>query len=95
MNSKDLATLHANRDKVVKIVTCGGESLFAKIVLVSEEDQDVIYDLISTNQESAYEKFDVQPAYAIDFRDIQSVETVPPSGVTRDTTLTGPDREGN
>ena len=76
MNAKDLETLRANIDKVVKITTYDGELLLAKVVLVSEEDADVIYELVSTNRESRYEKFDVQPAYATQFKDIESVESV-------------------
>lgn len=78
MNAKDLETLKANIDKVVKIVTYSGESLLAKVVLVSEEDEDVVYDLVSTSRESQYEKFDEQTAYAMDFKEIESVEPVSP-----------------
>lgn len=74
MNAKDLETLNSNVDRVVKIVTCDGESLLAKVVLVSEEDEDIIYELISTNRESQYEKLDEQPAYRIAFDEIQTVE---------------------
>jgi hypothetical protein len=44
MNPKDLETLNANVDRVVKITTCDGESLLAKVVLVSDQDEDVVYD---------------------------------------------------
>lgn len=77
MNAKDLETLNANVDKVVKIISCDGESLLAKVVLVSEEDEDVIYELISTSCRSRYEKFDQQPAYRISFQEIESVESPP------------------
>ncbi len=82
MNAKDLETLNANVDRVVKITTCDGESLLAKVVLVSDEDEDVVYELISTSREAQYEKFDEQPAYRVTFQEIESVEpvaSVPPS----------------
>ncbi len=80
MNAKDLETLSANIDKVVRVLTSDGESMLAKVVLVSEEDEDLIYELVSTTRESQYEKFDQQPAYRITFQEIQSVEalTSPP-----------------
>jgi hypothetical protein len=77
MNVKDLETLNANVDKVVKIITSDGESLLAKVVLVSDEDEDVIYELVSTSREAQYEKFDEQPAYRISFQEIKSVEAPP------------------
>jgi hypothetical protein len=51
-----------------------GENLLAKVHEVSEDDQDVIYDLVSTTKESQYEKHDEQPAYLIKFDDIERVE---------------------
>ena len=76
MNAKDLEVLKANVDKTVKIKSCDGESLIGKVVLVSEEDQDVVYELVSTSRESQYEKFDQQPAYRMSFQEIESVEAV-------------------
>ena len=70
----DLDVLKASVDHVVKIVCRDGEIMLAKILLVSDEDQDVIYDLIST--ESQYEKHDKQPAYLIRFEDIALVEAL-------------------
>ena len=78
MNAKDLETLKANVDKLVKIRSRDGGVIVAKVHFVSEEDEDVIYDLVSTSREFRYEKFDEQPAYAIDFKDIESVEAVAP-----------------
>jgi len=78
MNTKDLEILKANIDKVIKIICRDGETLLAKVVLVSEDDEDVVYDLVSTTRESQYEKFDKQPAYRITFQEIESVETVAP-----------------
>jgi hypothetical protein len=78
MNARDLETLKANVDRLVRIVSRDGETLVAKVLLVSEEDEDVIYDLISTDRESQYEKLDQQPAYRIGFPEIESVQTVSP-----------------
>jgi hypothetical protein len=76
MTEADLNLLKANVDKVVKIVCFDGESLLAKVHFVSDEDEDVIYDLVSTTKESQYEKHDEQPAYLIKFREINRVEPV-------------------
>ena len=76
MDAKDLETLNANVDRVVKITCCDGESLLAKVVLVSEEDEDIIYELVSTSRKSQYEKFDQQPAYRMTFQEIRSVGAV-------------------
>jgi len=54
--------------------------MLAKVRFVSESEQDLVYDLMSTSKESQYEKHDEQPAYLIKFEDIESVEAafVPP-----------------
>ena len=54
MNTKDLEILKANIDRVVKIIARDGESLLAKVVLVSEDDEDVIYEMVSTTRESKH-----------------------------------------
>ena len=74
MTESDLQLLRASIDKVVKITCSDGEILLAKVLAVSDEDEDVIYDLLSTTKESHYEKRDEQPAYLIRFRDIERVE---------------------
>jgi len=74
MTEADLAVLKDSVDKVVRITCTNGEIMLAKIHFVSDQDQDVIYDLVSTTKESQYEKHDVQPAYLISFRDIDRVE---------------------
>lgn len=76
MIDNDLQLLKANIDRVVKITCCDGEILLARIHAVSDEDEDVIYDLVSTTKESHYEKRDEQPAYLIGFRNIERVEPV-------------------
>lgn len=77
MTDKDLQTLKTHVNRVFKIKTYDGEVLLAKVVAVSESEEDVIYDLVSTSKESQYEKFDEQPVYKIDFKHIESVEVIP------------------
>jgi len=76
VNDKDLETLKQNDNRTVRIRTCDGEVMIVKVMFVSESDQDVIYDLISTTRESQYEKHDVQPAYRISFEEVESVEAI-------------------
>lgn len=80
MTPRDLQVLKASVDKVVRIICYDGETLLAKIHAVSDEDRDVIYDLVSTTRLSRYEKHDEQPAYLIKFEQIDHVE---PSGETQ------------
>jgi len=75
VTEQDLGLLKASIDKVVRIVCRDGEKMLAKIHAVSEEDQDVIYDLVSTTKESQYEKLDEQPAFLIAFENIEHVES--------------------
>jgi hypothetical protein len=74
MTEVDLELLKASIDKIVRIICYDGEIMTAKVNLVSEEDEDLIYDLISTTKESMYEKHDKQPAYLIRFKEIERVE---------------------
>lgn len=80
MNDRDLETLKRNDNHLVKITTCDGEVMIARVRFVSESNQDLIYDLVSTTRESQYEKLDEQPAYLIRFDDIESVEAIGSSG---------------
>jgi small nuclear ribonucleoprotein (snRNP)-like protein len=76
MTETDLQMLKQNIDKNVRIVCRNGEIVVAKVHLVNEEDEDVIYDLVSTSNESQYEKHDEQPAYLIRFGEIERVEPI-------------------
>ena len=76
MTEHDLQLLKMNVDKVVRISCTNGEVMLAKVHFVSEEDEDVIYDLVATTRESQYEKHDEQPAYLVKFADIEHVELV-------------------
>jgi hypothetical protein len=76
MDAEVLQALKFQVDKIAKITCFDGEVIVAKILFVSEPEEDVIYDLVSTSRESQYEKHDEQPAYRLLFRDIKSVEGV-------------------
>jgi hypothetical protein len=76
VTERDLLVLKSNVNNVVRIVCMDGETMLAKIHFVSDEDEDVIYDLLSTTKESRYEKHDKQPAYLIRFQDIERVEAL-------------------
>ena len=80
MNDRDVETLKRNDNCLVRITTYDGEVMIARVMFVSESNQDLIYDLVSTTKESQYEKLDEQPAYLIRFNDIESVEPVGLSG---------------
>jgi hypothetical protein len=70
----DFETLQASIDKLVRVRCRDGEIFIGKALFVSEEEQDLIYDLVSTSKESHYEKTDQKPVYRIGFQDIDSVE---------------------
>jgi len=89
MDPQNLETLKANVDRLVKINSFDGEVIVGKVHFVSEEDEDVIYDLVSTSRESQYEKLDQQPAYRIRFQDIESVEVLPSHPSRTGSTATG------
>jgi hypothetical protein len=74
MTEDDLELLKASVDKTVRIICRDSERILAKVHVVSPEEEDVIYDLISTTKESQYEKHDEQPAYRIPFSEIDHVE---------------------
>lgn len=73
MTEQDLLVLKASIDKVVRIVCYDGETMLAKVHLISDEDQDVIYYLVSTTRPSKYEKHSGRPAYLTKFDDIEHV----------------------
>jgi hypothetical protein len=74
MTADDLSVLKDHIDRVVTIDCMDGEVLTAKVLVVSEEDEDIIFDLVSTNRQDKYEKLDRQPAYLLRFQHITHVE---------------------
>ena len=76
MTEKDMQMSKDSVDSNVRLICSDGEILVAKILFVCEEDEGVIYDLVSTNKELNYEKCDKQPSYWTNFREIVRVELV-------------------
>ena len=74
MTDEDLKTLRQRQNHIVRIHTLDGEVFIARVLFISDSEEDVIYGLISTSRESQYEKHDEQPAYRILFKDIASVD---------------------
>lgn len=54
MTPEDLDKLRNSEGKVVRLTTTEGETMTVKIVSVSEEYQDVVVDVLSTNQPERY-----------------------------------------
>ena len=76
MNEKDLQLLIRNDHRIVRLHMKDGELVTAKVLFVSETEQDVIVDLISSTTPARYEKSDVQPAFQYSFADIDWVESI-------------------
>jgi hypothetical protein len=74
MTKNDVALLRESIDKIVRFRCTDGEIILAKVHTIDVEDEEIVYDLMTTTDESKYEKRDEQPAYLIHFRDIVSVE---------------------
>jgi hypothetical protein len=72
MTESDLETVKANIDKLVRVHCRDGEVFVGKALFVSEEDQDLIYDLVSTSKAS-HQRLERQQAYLIRFEDIEGV----------------------
>lgn len=75
MTERDIDILEHSIDKNVRLKCIDGEVIVARIDCVDREDDEIVYELLSTTDESKYEKLDRQPAYLIRFSDIASVET--------------------
>ena len=74
MTKNDLDVLTSRIDRLVRIDCIDGEVLVAKILLVAEQEEEIIFDLVSTNRQDKYQKLDKQPAYLLRFKHIASVE---------------------
>jgi len=69
--------LRANEGAVVQITSTEGEVLTARVLHVSEKDEDVTIDILSTNQPERYVlmgKSYKEGAWAIPFSFIASIE---------------------
>lgn len=76
MTPRELGILKENVDRIVEIKCTDGEVMSAKLISVSEREEDIVFDLISTNRPDKYEKLDQQPAYLLRFVRIASVQAV-------------------
>jgi hypothetical protein len=76
MTQDDIVRIQQSIDRVVRLQCTDGETILAKIDAVDVEDGEIVYEMLSTTDESKYEKFDRQPAYLIHFHEIASVEPV-------------------
>ena len=74
MTEQDLLVIKAGVNRIVRILCCDGEVIVAKIHAISDEDQDVICDLLSTSRPDKYEKYSEQPALLIKLVEIDHVE---------------------
>jgi hypothetical protein len=76
MTPDAIALLQQNIGKVVRLTCSDGEVIVAKLDLVDPMDEEIVYEMLSTTDESKYEKFDQQPAYLLRFSEISAVNTM-------------------
>jgi hypothetical protein len=79
MTPEAVVLLQQSIGKVVRLTRPDGEVIVAKISLVDALDKEVVFDMLSTTDESKYEKFDRAPAYLLYFSDISAVHAMPDS----------------
>lgn len=76
MTSRDLQILKEHDQGTVRLHMNDGEVVRVKVLFVSETEQDVIVDLLSSTNLDLYPKDDVQPAFQYAFTDIAWVEPI-------------------
>jgi hypothetical protein len=76
MTPEAIVLLQRSVGKVVRLTRPDGEVIVAKITLVDSLDEEIVFDMLSTTDESKYEKFDREPAYLLYFSDISTMDTV-------------------
>ena len=76
MTSESIALLQQNIGKAVRLTCSDGEVIVAKLVLVDPLDEEIVFEMLSTTDESKYEKFDQQPAYLLRFSDLSTVDAI-------------------
>ena len=74
MTDDEVKFLKQHDQQIVRLHLKDGEVVKAKILFVSETEQDVIVDLISSTNIARYQKDDVQPAFEYLFEDISWIE---------------------
>ena len=77
LHSIDLEELRRSVDKVVTLFCTDGEVISAKIILVCEEDEEVVYEMLATNREKkqAYAKAGIGAVYVARFCDVERIGT--------------------
>jgi hypothetical protein len=77
MAQRLLEELRQRIDQVVKLRCTDGEIISARIEFISEEDRDVICQILSTNRKDkpAYAKGGIGTDYLIRLEDIERLET--------------------
>jgi hypothetical protein len=80
MTEHDIQLLKDNDQKMLRLHLTDGEVVTVKVLFVSESEQDVIVDLISSTNITRYPKDDIQPAFQYRFRDIVMVEPIANDG---------------
>lgn len=76
MTPAEIGLLEQSIGKAVRITCSDGEIIVAKLDLVDPLDEEIVFEMLSTTDESKYEKFDQQPAYLLRFSDISTVDTL-------------------
>lgn len=76
MTPEAIVLLQQSIGKVLRLTRSDGETIVAKITLVDPLDEEIVFDMLSTTDESKYEKFDRAPAYLLYFSDISTVSAV-------------------
>jgi hypothetical protein len=76
MTPEEIVVLQKSIGKVVRLTRTDGEVIAARITLVDPFDEEIVFDMLSTTDESKYEKFDREPAYLLYFSDIATVNAV-------------------
>lgn len=75
MTSDDIKFLKSKIDKEpVQICFTDGEEVTAKVLFVSEEEEDFIYDVLSTNRHD--KSVDKANTYSASFADVKKVSDV-------------------
>ena len=74
MTDDEVKFLKEHDQQILRLHLKDGEVVKAKILFVSETEQDVIVDLISSTNIARYQKDDVQPAFEYLFEDISWIE---------------------
>jgi hypothetical protein len=72
VDQNDIDLLKTRIKRVVRFCCKDGEVIVGTVHFVSDEEQDVIYDLISSNRMSRYESFG-NAAYLLAFEEIEFV----------------------